>query len=243
MTAAFLSVHRRATGSHSDRGKIQDHPTKGSSARPAEGQRHLERECNSSYYSHFHGVGTTGVYDHTVSSTSSDSSETLAAKTIGNRMMYGRDRWRHDLPPWFYSDIEKQQATIGSPPRHGLVWSGGDYRHEMGLQTYSEMYDDPSFYRSRWPPDLRSYRSSVVDYEGAEGAHTAPSSTLRRYSSAQRPSTARVDLSTTPSFGTLVGETGSLKSGQASDWSVPPSYRRSLHQGIPPHSQHASARA
>ncbi|KAF4698206.1 hypothetical protein FOZ63_025769 [Perkinsus olseni] len=168
------------------------------------------------------------------SSASGSSSETLAAKTIGRRMLYGRDRWRHDLPPWFYSDIEKQQARSSPTPPSSRLRHLDDQPslHGRGdtadLRTYSRIYDDPSFYRNRdhgtrradstigQPPDLRPYRSSMFYGEAApEVAATTPRPDLRRYSSAYSSSASGLDLSTTPKDEGLVGESGTLKSSQS----------------------------
>ncbi|KAF4671211.1 hypothetical protein FOL47_001657 [Perkinsus chesapeaki] len=180
----------------------------------------LERE--RSVYPHYHGRERAPLDDDIahlhrddfpeeinsdlVSSAGSSSSETLAAKTIGRRMMYGRDRWRHDLPSWFDADIEKQRActTSGAQRYPAARWRADG----AGLRTYSNVYDDPSFYRSFGfgthasgsvaQPGLRPYRSSVLDDTApvVSGTATGPSN-LRRYRSEFRPSTARVDLSVT----------------------------------------------
>ncbi|KAF4696803.1 hypothetical protein FOZ60_015729 [Perkinsus olseni] len=220
----------------------------------AQGIRDVNIERERSPYPHYHGPSATrpdsplqrrgypgratgtdvlsGLSEE--SSSSGSSSETLAAKTIGRRMLYGRDRWRHDLPPWFYSDIEKQQARSSATPSSSRLHhvDGQPSLHGRGdaadLRTYSRIYDDPSFYRNHGygsrradstigqPPDLRPYRSSMFYDEAApEVAATRPRLNLRRYSSAYSPSASGLDLSTTPKDEGLVGETGTLKSSQS----------------------------
>ncbi|KAF4662207.1 hypothetical protein FOZ61_002657 [Perkinsus olseni] len=217
------------------------------SSSSAQGIRDVNIERERSPYPHYHGPAATrpdylgratgtdvlsGLSEE--SSSSGSSSETLAAKTIGRRMLYGRDRWRHDLPPWFYSDIEKQQATSSATPSSSRLHHLEDQPslHGRGdaadLRTYSRIYDDPSFYRNHGhgtrradptigqQPDLRPYRSSMFYDEAApEVAATTPRLNLRRYSSAYSPSASGLDLSTTPKDEGLVGETGTLKSSQS----------------------------
>ncbi|KAF4699692.1 hypothetical protein FOZ62_007401, partial [Perkinsus olseni] len=202
------------------------------SSSSAQGIRDVNIERERSPYPHYHGPSATrpdsplqrrgypgratgtdvlsGLSEE--SSSSGSSSETLAAKTIGRRMLYGRDRWRHDLPPWFYSDIEKQQARSSATPSSSRLHHLEDQPslHGRGdaadLRTYSRIYDDPSFYRNHGhgsrradstigqPPDLRPYRSSMFYDEAPEVAATRPRLNLRRYSSAYSPSASGLDL-------------------------------------------------